>query len=44
MIKEEIKTIKGEVAILSYDPESLKISRTLNFKYFTNIRNINKCL
>lgn len=44
VMKKEITAIKGDVAILSYDPEALDVSRVLKFEYFVNIRNINNVL
>lgn len=43
-MQDEIKSIKEEVAILSYDQDCVDVSKILNFEYFANIRNINNVL
>jgi hypothetical protein len=40
-MKVEIKSIKEEVAILSYNQDCIDVSRILNFEHFANVRNIN---
>ncbi|RHZ75240.1 hypothetical protein Glove_216g4 [Diversispora epigaea] len=40
-MKEEIKTIKEEATIFSYNQACIDVSIILKFEHFANVRNIN---
>ena len=43
-MQDDIKSIKEEVAILSYDQNCVDVSKDIKFEYFANTRNINNVL